>query len=219
VSYNEATIAWDVEHIIPDHYVIKYGSDDRFSSELSLSDSDDTIIDLEHLDEDTSYNLVITAFINGSEIETKEFEFHTKLGPPRKLILQYVTNNEALLSWDQPSANVKNYRIIYWKEINSGFAPLDPEHSQSDVTEKTEIFVSNLSKIISNLDTDSDYKFEVSALQSYDGTFTAAVCTKFHTLPNPIVGLKLQKSSFNWIKVKSYIFKNVFENNECKEVF
>lgn len=198
ITFNSATIIWENDGHRVDGYVIQYGPVDvepNDLKQLQLSYSDDTIVDLNDLDEDTTYIVLIAAVVGDNSFPPSITKFHTGLGPPRNITVQYVTNDETLISWEEASASVQDYRIKYCKKIVDF---LSPNFDRQGVSE---LFVTGLSATVSGLEADSSYEFEISAKQNFDKSFTEAIATLIHTLPDPVTGLHLQKSNFHWIKV------------------
>jgi len=109
--------------------------------------------------------------------------------------VQYVTNDETVITWEEASASVQDYRIKYCKKVVDSLSPnFDPQ-------EVSEVFVTGLSATVTGLEPDSAYEFEISAKQSFDESFTEASSALIHTLPNPVARLRLIKSNLDWIKV------------------
>ena len=173
---------------------VRYGSHtipkDQWE-EISLAYTDDTIVDLLELDEDTTYVVQIIPELKSSSLTPQTVTFHTRLGPPRHLSVEYVTNNEVQLTWEEASSTVQNYRVRYFKDSLLGFAPVVPGFAEENFDEETqEVHVSGLTATISGLESDTSYSIEVSAKQNYGEHFTEPASTSIHTQPDPIIGLQ-----------------------------
>lgn len=83
--------------------------------EISLAYTDDTIVDLTELDEDTTYVVQIIPELKMSSLTPATVTFHTRLGPPRHLVVEYVTNNEVQLGSENRSILIKSLQIIFKK--------------------------------------------------------------------------------------------------------
>ena len=206
ITFNSATVVWDNEGNIADGYIVQYGptgggkttnngQQTTHNKQLTLSYYDDTIADMVELDEDTEYLVSIIPIVEGGRSEPSKLTFHTGLGPPRNVSVPYTSNNEVIITWEEASASVSDYRIQYWKEDIQSFSPEFNSH------EVKEVFINGLSATVSGLEPDSDYHFQVSAAQTATNKFTEPTSTRLHTLPDPVSHLRIQKSQNNWIRV------------------
>ena len=90
ITYSGATIIWDepeVENGVNiDGYTITYGPDDadRITEPLRVA-NDDTIFDLDNLDEDTNYSVLISMIADGIKSDPVWVHFQTLLAPPQDL--------------------------------------------------------------------------------------------------------------------------------------
>ena len=90
-TFSSATVIWDNDGTIVDGYIVKYGVEGQLQSDvkvINLAYTEDTVVDLNDLDEDTTYNVIISAVVGNSTYPPSISTFHTGLGPPRNITVR-----------------------------------------------------------------------------------------------------------------------------------
>ena len=162
ITYSSATVIWDEPNVKSgvniDGYTIIYGPDDadRITEPLRV-DNDDTIFDLANLDEDTNYSVLISMIADGIKSEPVWVHFQTLLAPPQDLRVDFIGNEMAIITWEESSASVNEYRVQYAERTISTLSPSPEAYQHSWIV----IYVSGeLTARLPDLKPNTEYEVE-----------------------------------------------------------